>query len=76
MYIHEAIAATTNEEPFITRRAWKYLTSTPCKAVIRLQVTDTPDCCILESVSTKRQHRGWQPMKEDLVADDWEPIGI
>ena len=71
MYIHEAIAARTKQKPYITRQAWSYLTDKPCGAAVKIQVTDSPDCCIVESVSAKVLRVGWQPKAEDLAADDW-----
>lgn len=76
MNIKEAIGATTHQKPYITRRAWKkILTSEPCGSAVKLQATDSPDGCIIESASgTSRP--GWQPRAEDLQANDWETTGF
>lgn len=71
MYIHEAIAARTRKEPFIARKKWKDLFSISTGA--KIFPTDSPDCCVMESSVTSS--RGWQPTKEDLIADDWETVG-
>ena len=76
MLIHEAIITRTPEKPFIRRRAWSYLTSKPVAAVIKIQPTDSPDGCIIESVAAKSPRYGWQPTAGDLVADDWETVGL
>lgn len=73
MYIHEALQTRTKEAPFITRSAWRDIVSSEaCRTAIKIQPTDTPDGCIIESVVTKSPRRGWQPKAEDLMAGDWE----
>lgn len=74
MHIHEAIAATTRQEPFITRKAWEYITSKPCACAIKIQPTNSPDGCIVESVNSAIPICGWQPTAEDLTADDWYSV--
>lgn len=76
MYIHEAIQARTQEKPYIARKSWNYPTRSPVFATIRILPTDTPDCCVIESVNSERGCRGWEPRTSDLVADDWEPVGL
>lgn len=66
MKINDAISSRTEEKPFITRRAWDI----EQVADIKVLPTDTPDCCVIFSNST-RPCRGWQPTARDLVADDW-----
>lgn len=73
MYIHEAIAACTPNKPFITRKRWKDMFG--LLTGIKVFPTDSPDCCVFESGTNKSPCRGWQPTKEDLVANDWEPTG-
>ncbi len=73
MYIHEAIAARTKQEPYITRQTWSYLTDKPCSAAVKIQVTDSPDRCIVMS-ETSGQTAGWQPAANDLTADDWKAV--
>lgn len=75
MHIHEAINATTPHEPFITRAIWARVTSKPCGAAVKVQPTNSPDCCIIESIINKAPCRGWQPTAEDLTADDWAITG-
>ncbi|WP_071428248.1 Thoeris anti-defense Tad2 family protein [Merdimmobilis hominis] len=76
MYIHEAVASCGLEKPFITRKRWMYLTPNPCKgAPVKIQPTNSPDGCIVESVTGKIPHRRWTPTAEDLVADDWILVG-
>lgn len=75
MNIQEAIAATSKIKPFITRRAWRgVVTNESHKTAIKVQPTDTPDGCIIESAATKSLRPGWQPRAEDLMANDWESV--
>lgn len=75
MYIYEAVMATSKENPYITRRAWQYVTEYACPSSIWIQPTNSPDCCIVGSETTSSSpRRGWQPTAEDLVADDWEVV--
>ena len=70
MYIHEAIASTTSQKPFITRRSWDMDGFE--QAVIKILPTNTPDCCLIVSdFSSHGARRGWEPSAKDLVADDW-----
>lgn len=70
MFIHEAALSTTPERPFITRRAW--MIGEADKIIIKIQLTDTPDGCVLHSsYSSRSPCRGWQPRAIDLKADDW-----
>lgn len=74
MYIHEAIKSRTVEKPFIARESWRDELS-PWKACdFKIHPTDTPDCCIIESKVNRSPYRGWQPTKENLLADDWIPV--
>lgn len=74
MYIHEAIKARTEIKPFITREKWCYRTGQPCKAAVKIQPTDSPDGCVVRSV-TGRDCPRWQPTTDDLTADDWKTVG-
>lgn len=76
MFIHEAILATTKDEPCITRKSWAYITNEPVSAVITILPTDTPDCCVIASKNGRIPCRGWQPAARDLIADDWETVGL
>lgn len=71
MNICEAVKARTNEQPYITRASWNYPTNVWCKAAIKIMPTDTPDCCVIESITNNNPCRGWMPTAEDLTADDW-----
>lgn len=75
MYIHEAIQATSIRQPYVRRRSWDYLTSEPVVAV-KIQPTNSPDGCVIVSTTEKKPRYGWQPTARDLVADDWEPVGL
>jgi len=76
VYIQEAIMTRTGEKPYITRRAWEYITTEPVAASVKILPTNSPDGCIVESVSESKPRRGWQPTAGDLVADDWEIVGL
>lgn len=73
MYIHEAIQATTIEKPYITRRSWSRLSAKP-NGGIKIQPTNSPDCCIVMSDAMGNPRRGWEPRASDLAAYDWEPV--
>ncbi len=73
MYIHEAIQNTTKNKPFIKRRLWNRLSPAPFGGGVKIQATDSPDGCIIESDVDKKDRRSWRPTAEDLLADDWEP---
>ena len=75
MYIHEAIEATTIKKPYIRRRSWDYETTEP-RIAVKIQPTNSPDGCVIVSVTNKNPRCGWQPAARDLVADDWEPVGL
>lgn len=73
MHIHEAIAATTEAAPWITREAWTTTVDNGRRAVVRLMPTNTADNVIADGYAKRRPSRGWQPRKEDLLANDWIP---
>ena len=73
MNICEAIQAVTPETPFITRRAWQTRAEETGGTRRKLEVTDSPDRCVVHSVNL-RPMRHWQPCRADLTADDWEPV--
>lgn len=64
MTIIEAIKSTTENRPSITRTAWGEMQ-------VKIRPTNTPDCCIISSLSGSNPSRGWQPTAEDLTAEDW-----
>ncbi len=68
MYIHEAIAATSEVHPYITRESWadKWY-----RLHVRLLPTNTPDGMVYLSETHEAPRRGWQPTAEDLLASDW-----
>lgn len=74
MYIHEAIAATTPDKPWITRNAWiSNLDGRGMDVVIRLMPTED----LFPITVTARSRYGsnsWYPLKQDLMANDWIPI--
>ena len=74
MFIHEAIKARTPAKPYITRAAWSHQRERSLVPIPRIFPTDTPDCCVLISGASKPPCRGWQPIAEDLIADDWETV--
>ena len=76
MFIHEAILSRTLGKPCIRRRAWGYSTSSPVNAPVKIQPTDSPDGCVIISTSRKAPCCGWQPTAGDLMADDWEIVGL
>ena len=47
MNICEAILARTDEKPYITRRAWDYITTKPVTASIKILPTNSPDSCTI-----------------------------
>lgn len=68
MYIHEAIAATTADQPFITRENWKEKWH---GLHARLLPTNTSDGMAYFSETQKAPRRGWQATAEELLASDW-----
>lgn len=68
MYIHEAIAARTEERPYITREIWK---DWWYGLHVRLLPTNTPDGMVYLSETQEAPRRGWQPRAEELLASDW-----
>lgn len=76
MYIHEAIQSRSPDKPYITRESWEYITDKPVAAAVKILPTDSPDGCVVESVSRKNPCRGWQPTAGDLMADDWKTVGL
>lgn len=71
MYIHEAVRKAEEDNAYITRVSWSYITNKPCEAAIKILPTNTPDCCIIESVTRRNPCCGWRPKAGDLIADDW-----
>ena len=72
--IYEAAKARTSDQPYLRRRSWAYITSVPTAASVKILPTNSPDCCVVESVNSKPLPR-WQPSEDDLLADDWETVG-
>ena len=75
MYIHEAILSRSLQKPYIRRRSWERISPNPGIA-IKLLPTTSPDGCIIESDLDGDLRRTWMPTAADLVADDWEVVGL
>lgn len=75
MYIHEAIMARTEEKPWITREAYVEEQGRAIWTDIKIFPTNGPDGMIVSSSAARPPSRGWQPRKEDLLADDWITTG-
>lgn len=71
MYIHEAIAATNEHYPYITRAAWYGGSEEDPVVITQILPTDGPDGMIIDGMCQRKPSRGWQPRKQDLIADDW-----
>lgn len=75
MNIVDAIKATNEEQPYITRESWaKEFRHAPGHR-IRLLPTDTMDCVLYVGARDGLCHPRWNPFKSDLLAEDWIPIG-
>ena len=77
MLIHEAVHATTREKPNIRRTSWHYhflldLRKAP-GLMIRVLPTNSPDCTLVFSPIEGCTGK-WSPTRDDLLADDWEPV--
>ena len=74
VFIHEALAAVSLEarKPYIRRSSWRRLSNSPMALGIRIQPTNSPDGCIVESDVETETRRRWNPTADDLMADDWE----
>lgn len=75
MTIRDAILARTPDKPYITRESWKEEMGPMAHKVAKIMPTNSVDCCFMTtlSASEKRAVRGWEPMLNDLVAEDWVP---
>lgn len=76
MYIHEAIAARTTRKPFLSRKSWSALTGNPADAAAWIQPTNAPCGCIVYTDLGAAAMPGWNPSLDDLIANDWEPVGL
>lgn len=77
MYIHEAIAATTPDKPWITRNAWiSNRDGRGMDVVIRLMPTEDlfPITVMARSRYGSNSWYPLYPLKQDLMANDWIPI--
>lgn len=79
MNICEALRARTAAKPGIRRRAWDYQLTVGnekrpmvMKATFRIIPTNTPDGCLIDSLTDTGLRAGWSPTAADLLADDWE----
>ena len=71
MYISEAIKATSEKAPYITRKSWSVV-STGHPVYLAIQPTNSPDRCIYHGYTDVQS--GWRPTRTDLVAEDWIPV--
>lgn len=72
MYIHEAVEKSLKSGAAITRAKawWGYQ--------VGIIPTNGDGCCIavmMEGTEIKNPCRGWQPVAEDLMAEDWVLAG-
>ena len=75
MNIYEAMKARTGDKPFLVRRKWVNELGTLSLYGARILPTGAPDGCLLQSrVCGERRPPAprWQPLADDLLADDWE----
>lgn len=75
MNIVDAIKATTEEMPYITREKWAQELHHALGHRIRLLPTDTMDCVVYVGTRDGRCLPRWNPSKSDLLAEDWTPTG-
>lgn len=75
MTIVEAIKATTEEKPYITRDKWQQELNYAPGHRIRLLPTDTMDCVIYVGARDGMCYPRWNPTRSDLLADDWVTTG-
>jgi len=73
VFINEAIQKASPRIPYIRRKSWARLSEIFGSKGVRIQLTNSPDGCIIESDVEKENRRRWVPTAEDLVAEDWEP---
>lgn len=75
MYIHEAIEARTERMPLISRKSWAgnaYISDMPeCWVCL----SNLPEGCTFVSDHGGAMREGWIPSQDDLIANDWEPVG-
>ena len=70
MSISEAAFKALKNQTGITRRSWG-----PRGMIII--PTNTISNCIIQTYRYKeRLTKGWQPSADDLIADDWIPMGM
>lgn len=73
MYLHEAIAATTPDKPWITRNVW-VSSQNQMDVTIRLMPPAEDLKPLTVTARTKIGSGTWYPLKADLLADDWIPV--
>ena len=73
MNIIEAIKATDHNAPFITRKKWQHMAPT-CYGAPKLLPTNSVDGMVVysDALGKATPRRGWEPMAEDLIANDWK----
>lgn len=79
MNIYEAMQARTRVQPAIRRRAWDYwlMVGNEKRPMVmrpkyRIIPTNTPEGCLIDSLTNTTLLAGWSPTEADLLADDWE----
>lgn len=72
MNIIEAIKAADRNTPFITREKWQHMTPRAYGAP-KLLPTNSVDGMVVysDALGKANPRRGWEPMAEDLIAEDW-----
>lgn len=73
--IVEAIKATTEEKPYITREKWDREFRHVPGHRFPLLATDTRDGIMLAKSMMGFPKPRWNPEREDLIADDWIVFG-
>lgn len=80
MNIYEAMTARTYEKAYIRRKAWEYrmVVDQQKRALLlqpkyRILPTNTPEGCLVDSLTCTGLRASWSPTEDDLLADDWEP---
>lgn len=78
MYIHEAIKKAMKSGSALRRKTGEEFTLWSQVAILP---TNTTDCCYIVTTVIEEGHRKcvhpgrrWNPLAEDLLADDWELI--
>lgn len=76
MCIYEAILQTTPKQPYIRRTSWEYPTLAPTNAPVKILPTNSPAGFVVVFAENAMSRYGWSPIRDDLAANDWEPVGL